>query len=93
MTAKMTREQIYITASQMFRMFEKDQINIEDFRKSLIDLSSNFDFEGYFMTHEKFVEEYIDAQFDSYKKYPECAYLLTYSSSGSLLRQFEPYEE
>lgn len=85
--------QIYKKAKDLFYSFEEKTISIDTFEQELIKLANiNPDFEFYNISF--FINEYIIAQFNSYKENPvKNAYLLSVHSSGSLLNQFEPYTE
>lgn len=85
-----TQEDTYRTALWLFMEFESGGIAIETFRARLKELAHRMeDIDADFL-----ISEFINPQFDLYIEDPDNnGYLLSTSSSGSLLTQFEHYEE
>ncbi|MBW6491002.1 MAG: hypothetical protein K0B15_07375 [Lentimicrobium sp.] len=90
----MKEQEIYEKAKRLFTDFENGIIDIDLFQSSLTDLARHLNFLTSCYTIDDFVAEYIKPQFDDYRDDPKrYRYLLSVYSSGSLLTQFEPYQE
>jgi len=93
----MTPTQLHGNARELFSQFQQEKITVAEFKLQLIKLCINYyeqsgDWDA--AQTNFLIEEYILPQFASYEQDRENnAYLLSLNSSGSLLNQFEPYED
>lgn len=82
-------------ARRLFARFQEGEISLKEFKSRLIVLSYDIAEIGVWdrkMVEEFFVPGYIDNQFERFSEGAE--YLLSTTSSGSLLQQFEmAYED